>query len=259
MRCLIALAVALVIAAPVAAQSCPAPDNINSVAGGGECLVIHSFGAGGRGAPVLVVVLHGDVSAGGPATYHLGTARRIASPGAVVAVAMIRPGYDDGTAASTGTHNNRRDHYTAATADAIAVAVAALRRHHRARRVVLVGHSGGAALAAQIMGRHAGIAEAAVLVACPCDTRAWRAGRGAWPNSVSPIDVAPGIAADAMIIALTGSADDNTRPALARAYVEVLVARGVRAEFVEIPGATHNGAFTAPQVDQAIRSAIAGR
>jgi hypothetical protein len=40
--------------------------------------------------------------------------------------------------------------------------------------------------------------------------------------------------------AFTGSADENTRPALARSWTDALARRGIAARFTEVPGAGHN-------------------
>ena len=61
--------------------------------------------------------------------------------------------------------------------------------------------------------------DGALLVACPCDIRAWREGRTAWPRSESPIQWVDRVERSARVIALTGSRDDNTLPQLAEAYV----------------------------------------
>lgn len=240
-KLIFAAALALGAAGPALAR-CPAgSDPAHFVEGGGLCFAMHAFGAeavrpGGR----LVVLLHGDVSDGGPASYHLGAARSLAGPG-VVAVALIRAGYDDGQGrTSGGSHGGRRDHYTAGNNAAIAAAIGALRQRYRASRVVIVGHSGGAAQAAVIIARSPGLASGAVLAACPCDIPRWRAGRGsAWPRSESPQAFAARVARGTRVVAVTGSGDTNTAPALARDYVAALAARGVPARFEEVPGAGH--------------------
>jgi predicted esterase len=212
----------LVIVTPAAARCPDGADAAHFVAGGGLCLAMHAFGVeGARPGGRLVVVLHGDVSSGGPARYHIG------------------PGYDDGEGrTSGGSHNGRRDHYTAANNAAIAGAIAALRQRYRASRVVIVGHSGGAAQAAVVAPR-AG-ASGVVLASCPCDIPRWRASRsGPWPRSQSPLAFAASMPRATRVVAVTGGSDPNTAPALARDYVAALTARGVGARFEEVPGAGH--------------------
>ncbi len=124
---------------------------------------------------------------------------------------------------------------------------------------MLVGHSGGAASAAVVLGMAPGLADGAVLVACPCDLGAWRASRGggAWSRSENPSAWIGKIAPPTRVIALTGERDDNTRPQLAEAYVKALTARDVQARFAAIPYADHNSAFRAPEVMSAVRELLA--
>src|SRR4029077_15693837 len=86
----LALVSALLLPLPAAA-ACPALSTISDhVFGGGLCLAAETLGAEQAGAtPTLVVVVHGDISDGGAATYHAEFARTLARPG-VVAVALIR-------------------------------------------------------------------------------------------------------------------------------------------------------------------------
>ena len=213
-------------------------------------------------ADTLVVVLHGDLSGGGPATYHLALAQRIAAalPTAAVA-ALVRPGYSDGAGrTSAGDLNNRSDHYTAANVELVASAVSELKRRYGARRVIAVGHSGGAATAADILALNPGVIDSAMLLACPCDLTAWRAARRPWPNSVSPMAVADRVPPSAFVRAYTGTADTNTPMTLAENYILRLAANRVDARFAPVPGATHDsvvGAVWTTDFPQALARAAA--
>lgn len=219
-----------------------------------------------RGDPIapaaaLVIVLHGDVSGGGHADYHRAIAAGFARdvPGAV-AVALLRPGYADSEGrSSTGDNNGRRDHYTALANDALAGVIRRLAAHVGAPLTILVGHSGGAALAGVMIGRHPELAQGAVLVACPCDVATWRREKqwAVWNRSLSPHEWAQQVPSTTRVIAITGQDDDNTRSYLAERYVATLKQRGIDARFEEIAGATHNGAFRDPAVVDAIRELAA--
>jgi pimeloyl-ACP methyl ester carboxylesterase len=168
---------------------------------------------------------------------------------------LIRPGYDDGAGnASSGSHNNRSDHYTATNIDEVAGVIAKLKQAYKPQRVVLVGHSGGAATSAIILGRHPGLANGAVLVACPCHLDDWRLARNRppWTRSESPHRWADKVPAGTRVIALTGTDDDNTGIGLAQDYVRRVTEKGVTARFEPIAGANHNAAFRAPQVEAAV-------
>ena len=170
------------------ARPCSSPDLVTRVTGGNECLVIHTFGAV-AGNRTLVVFVHGDGSKGGPSDYLARAAERVSGNG-VTAVALIRPGYYDSNDAKSTGNSYRRDGdgYRDDIIAAVAGAVSELKSHHGAERVVLVGHSGGAAISGIILGRYAGLVSAAVLAACPCNIDKWRRmrGRRPWNRSRSP-------------------------------------------------------------------------
>jgi Dipeptidyl aminopeptidases/acylaminoacyl-peptidases len=199
------------------------------------------FGSGQR---ALVVVLHGDLSNGGNATYHRSFAEEIARRNqGVVAVALIRPGYSGGGGLqSAGSNNNRRDHYTRQNNDLVAQSIQALQRATGARRVIVVGHSGGAAQTGAIIGRYPQLVDSAVLVSCPCDIARWRTlrGRSAWQSSESPSQYASRVARSTRVIAVVGSNDSNTVPVLSQDYVAGLQARGVPAALMLVRGGSHD-------------------
>lgn len=231
-------------AASSGAGECQA-DPAHWARGTAGCLAMATFGP--AKADTLVVVLHGDTSSGGPATSHLGLAQRVSStlPGAAVS-ALIRPGYSDAAGrTSAGELRNRSDHYTAANVELVASAVAELKRRTGARRVIAIGHSGGAATVADILALNPGVIDAGMLLACPCDLTAWRGSRQPWTASVNPMSVADRVPPGSVVRAYTGTADTNTGVALAENYVLRLAANRVDARFVPVPGATHNGVLDA--------------
>jgi pimeloyl-ACP methyl ester carboxylesterase len=234
---------ALALGAEAAHASCPPRSTVAThVFAGGLCLVVNTFGREEAGpTPTLVVVVHGDISDGGYATYHAAFAKAIARPG-VIAVALMRPGYRDAQGrASEGETLGRSDNYTAQVVNAVGGAVDALRRQYQARRVIYVGHSGGAAIGGVLIGRRPSLIDVAMLVSCPCDIAAWLRARGRplWTRSLSPIDIAHRVSRATQVIAMTGENDPNTMPAVAEGYVAKLAAHGVPARFVSIAGAVH--------------------
>jgi pimeloyl-ACP methyl ester carboxylesterase len=239
----LALALALLFCPAAARADCPPRATAAThVLADGLCLALSTFGAETAGpSPVLAVVVHGDISDGGAATYHAAFARALARPG-VVTVALLRPGYAERQGhASEGSTLGRLDNYTAKVVGAVGSAIAALRRHYGARRVVYVGHSGGAAIGGVLIGQRPGLIDAAVLVSCPCDIERWlrQHGRAPWARSLSPLWVAHRVAPATQVLALTGETDRNTPPALSRRYIGELQRRGVRASFREIAGVGH--------------------
>lgn len=254
---LIILILLLAVESTGLAAVCDGDEFTTRVSGKSQCLMMRKFGA--SDPAVLLVWLHGDVSSGGPANYHFPISEKAAKEfdGAkVLSVALVRPGYADGDGNTSGSEKpltERYDHYTQQNVTEVASAIAHLREQFKPQRVIVIGHSGGAATTAIILGMQPGLIDAGVLVACPCDLVTWRVGRRAWTRSEDPIKWVEQIAPTARVIALTGERDDNTGPDLARQYVEALKARQINATFKPLPGETHNSAFRSPEVFAVIR------
>jgi pimeloyl-ACP methyl ester carboxylesterase len=207
--------------------------------------------------PVLVIVLHGDLFNPTP-SYQYAFAQALthgfdapAMPDPVrarlgvhtqvddvVAAGLLRPGYTDNAGdRSDGDRGDARgDNYTAEVTGDISRAVRVLKERFMARRVVLVGHSGGATIAALVLGQHPDLADAALLVACGCGPT----------RSLQPGDVASGVRRDVIVRLLVGKEDAVTPPDVSLRYAEVLQERGIDAQVTVLPGLGHNIMFTQP-------------
>jgi pimeloyl-ACP methyl ester carboxylesterase len=222
------------------------------VRGGTECLRIRTYrSATGAAHPDLVVVLHGDAPFEAP-SYQYAAARIIAGrTDSVVAIGLLRPGYTDAEGfRSSGVRGHTvGDNYTPEVVDAIAAAIGALRDAYHPAHIVLVGHSGGAAIAADMLGRHPSRLDGAVLVSCPCDLATWRRHMMSmqWSpiwllpiRSLSPEALARTVDPRATVAVVVGGRDTLAPPAISHGYAAQLEARGVRVTLTEIPGAPHN-------------------
>ena len=204
--------------------------------------------------PLLVVVLHGDVYNPTPSyqyAFAQALTRGFDAPALpshvrarftnaprtedVVAVGLLRPGYTDNAGdRSAGERGRARgDNFTPTVVDAIADAVERLDQTFAARGVVLVGHSGGATIAANVLGRRPGVADAALLVACGCGPT----------RSLQPLDLAPNVRRDVVVRLLAGAEDETVPPEYSRTYAAALQRRGVDAEVTIVPGLGHNIMF----------------
>ena len=186
---------------------------------------------------VYVLRLRGD------ADYIIPVAGRAASYGAI-GVAMARPGYtlDGRTSSGVATRDqSRSDRFTAYEINSIAAAVATLKKHHGAKRVVMVGHSGGAVVSGVMLGSSAPLVDVVILVSCPCDMPGWRYSHGREPfeNAESPIDYLSDAPKSSKIFALTGERDKNTWPEIAQDYVKKARDMGLDATFFMIQKAGH--------------------
>jgi pimeloyl-ACP methyl ester carboxylesterase len=92
--------------------------------------------------------------------------------------------------------------------------------------VVVAGHSGGAAIAANILGRHPALIDAALLVSCPCDVEKWRqhmfqlTGQSVFQGMIDtllPIEQITGMSDQAHVIMMVDSQDTVTSPISASA------------------------------------------
>jgi pimeloyl-ACP methyl ester carboxylesterase len=219
------------------------PNFFQWVAGEGECLaMLMDYSRSKSPAAVLVVWLHGDVSRGGAADYMYGFTVQSNKEG-VTHLALMRPGYFDSWGKrSSGNNYGRGDNATKHNIDSVAEAIRALKEHYGTRRLVVVGHSGGATFAAVLLGRHPGLVDAAILLSCPCNLDRWNSarGRGGRRRSESPHEYLDEVPITSKVIALTGEHDNNTSPWIAEDYITALRQRGVEARFAVIPDAGHS-------------------
>ena len=248
---------------PIVSGPCQGEDFETKVTGVSECLIMRRYGFTGSSSPrTMLVWLHGDLSTGGPANYHFLLAERAAAKFAedkVMSVALVRPGYSDGSGnSSSGNNYGRLDSYTKENIVEVGTAIERLRLRYKPHKVIIVGDSGGAAIADVLLGMKPNLAEGAVLVACPCDLVSWRAGRRPWIHSEDPMRWTENVSSGAKIIALTGSKDSNTFSELAQSYVEKLRARGIDASFQMVRDAAHSGVLRSSAVSDAIARLVRG-
>jgi pimeloyl-ACP methyl ester carboxylesterase len=188
--------------------------------------------------PGLVVVLHGDLLGVGaiPAsTYHYVFAQEATTKmDDLVAVAMLRPGYRD----STDEHSDGErglttgDNYTPEVVNAVAQVIDQLKAKFHPSYTVLAGHSGGAAIAGDLLGRWPSKVDAALMVSCPCDLAAWRKHMMEMQNnnpiwsapvkSLSPIELADKVSSSVRVRLLVGSIDTVAPPEMTERYADAL-------------------------------------
>ena len=212
--------------------------------------------------PVLVVLVHGDIPNPGQGLYELAEALARISDN-VVAAGLLRPGYsdaqDDTSAGKMGVAIG--DNYAPQVVDDVDAAVRQLKARYHAGKVVVLGHSGGGAITANLIGRHSQDVDAAVILSCGCDPNEFMT---RWvrehprfqmiqPNpSLLPLDLAPKVPARMHVRMLIGDKDDVTRLPPSQAYFHALQARGVDVKFTVAPGFGHNDIFRAPQTQDAL-------
>jgi predicted esterase len=202
-------------------------------------------------APTLIVVLHGD-SPFAPPSYQYRFAQQVTDKieNAVVAP-ILRPGYADDTGdRSDGKRGlTTGDNYTPEVVRAVAIAVEQLKARFHPAHTVVVGHSGGAAIAADILGQSPSVADAALLVSCPCDLSRWRMHmlkRQANPmwlipvSSISPLAAAGNTPASLHVHMIVGSEDDVAPRWLTQEYADALRKHEVNVGVTVAPGLKHD-------------------
>lgn len=246
MRLRIALTVFLLVAGLVQASRCSEKEWIGSAGQRTKAEIFRSADAGAH--PVLVVVLHGDLDA----SYHYVIAANAAKQiRGVVAAALVRPGYTDNAG---DTSDGRKgyttgDNYTPEVLDRLDSAIHQLIAQFHSSAVVLMGHSGGAAISADLLAWDNGLAKAALLLSCPCDLPAWRKHMNALrPNplwsepitSISPIDVVGEISPKTRVSLIVGEEDTTAPPEFTQEYASALRKHGIEPKVTVLPGLDHN-------------------
>ena len=231
---------------PVKIESCDVfTDNVLA---NGWCLKLQTYKSERlTDSPVLMVALHGDAAFNNP-SYQYRFAQLVSERAEdIVAVGLLRPGYTD---ADGRTSDGERgltvgDNYDEERVASIASALESLSTRYNARKVILAGHSGGAAITAKLLALHPGILDHAFIVSCPCDINRWRADMFAASgfegfkgdlNVRSPIDLAKDVPGTSKVSILVGRYDAVTAPYLSRAYFDALKTAGKQAYFRVIEG-----------------------
>lgn len=214
----------------------------------------------------LVVVLHGDAPYVNPG-YQYSFASHLADavPGTRIA-ALLRPGYADpyGDKSDGDRGFAIGENYTRQSIDRLASAIHVLKSQWHAPDVILVGHSGGAALAADIAALNPGLVKHAFLVSCPCDVPDFRRhmARLQWSplwlvpvESISPMQSLDQMTKSTTITAISGSDDPIALPQYAQSYVSKAKAIGIPAEIVIVPNKGHE-ILNNPEVIERVAASI---
>ena len=238
-----------------------------------QCLTTRTFEVTGAGLQVLVVFLPDDSGGNGRSVGSVGSGKPLADNGTALQLSQKLgattvevqrqnfgpvPGWSDpfGTA--------RNDDFTLEQVALFQAALVRLRARHSGKKILLIGHASGAAMAALLASRFPGSAEAYLLAACPCDVPAWRQWRnmpshstaGASP-SLSPQAEVQRVTAGTRIGLVVGNRDDNTLPQFSEAYVARLQAQGVKTRLTYALGATHVSVQRSPELLMVARNLIA--
>jgi pimeloyl-ACP methyl ester carboxylesterase len=153
------------------------------------------------------------------------------------------------------------DNYTPEVIDAVADAIKQFKEKFHPARTVLVGHSGGAAITGDLLGRWPKLVDSALMVSCPCDVPAWRQHmlrmqkNPIWllpVKSLSPLDLVEKVPRCVRIRMLVGSEDPVAPPEFSQRYADALKKQGDDVSLKILPGLKHN-ILLEPQVMEALK------
>jgi predicted esterase len=198
----------------------------------------------------LLVVIHGDLAGANDSYQYLfAQAARDALLDTMV-VAVLRPGYADRYGArSPGDHGLATgDNYTPQVINALRAAIVSAQALYAPDDTTLVGHSGGAALAADLAEADPKLAQKLLLVSCPCDLKSWRLhmalkqANPAWllpVRSRSPSEGISRLAHTLTMKMVVGEQDVVALPSLSLAFANTAHSFGVRTSVKILSGAGH--------------------
>jgi predicted esterase len=179
----------------------------------------------------------------------------------VIAAALVRPGYtdDEGDTSDGVMGKTNGDNYTPEVLKQLDAAVGQLKSQFHPSAVILVGHSGGAAITADLIARDNGLATAALLLSCPCDVPAWRKHMNTLrPNptwdepvtSISPMSVVDKISPKTQVWMMVGDKDEVAPPEFTERYAYALRKHGIEPQVTVLPGRGHNIIFDGAAIQQ---------
>jgi pimeloyl-ACP methyl ester carboxylesterase len=206
-----------------------------------ECIRLNAVEPQQNNPEELVIFLHGDFDA----TGYDSLLSQLSKNNRMI-IALVRPGYFDNEGNfSTGSYlgvtssgiAGQLDSYTQHNIDIIGNAILKLKQYYKPKRLLLIGHSGGAAISGLLLNAFPKLADGALLINCPCDIKRWRPG---WEKSLSPIDNITHIPPQTIIRVISGSMDEQVYPELAKTYTEQLIKNSKNAKFYLGMGMEHN-------------------
>jgi len=201
--------------------------------------------------PILVVAVHGDAPFHEPDHQYAFAGKVAATHRDVVAVGLLRPGYTDpeGNRSDGERGQATGDNLNATNTEAIAGAIGGLKRRWNACKVVVAAHSGGATLAANVLGRHPPLIDKALLVSSVYDVEKWRqhmfeqTGAPVFQGKIetlSPIEQITGMSDQVEVTLMVGSQDEIAPPGFSEQYEAVARRHGKKVRLVRLEGEGHD-------------------
>jgi predicted esterase len=241
-------------------------DILNEIFAGNSCTKVRTYrSANVTNKPLLVVALHGDSPFNNPG-YQYRFAKKVAYKNSnVISVGILRPGYTDPLGrTSDGIKGDAiGDNYEEKRVNQIAQAITKLEMLYSPSKVILAGHSGGAAITANLISLFPLLIDHAFIVSCPCDVNAWREDMFSLTNksifkgkieTLSPIDLVEHLNKNSIISLFVGKDDKVARPILSEKYQTAAKKEGSKVTLEIIEG--QHDIFLSPDIINAITNII---
>ncbi|HEV8512160.1 MAG TPA: alpha/beta hydrolase [Cyclobacteriaceae bacterium] len=201
--------------------------------------------------PNLLIVIHGDAPFNPPSYQYKLSQRLSEQVSNTIIVSVLRPGYRD----SDGNRSDGKrglttgDNYTGEVINNLTEVIVQLKNRFKPSKTILAGHSGGAAISADIVSLAPQLVDKLILVSCPCDVEAFRKSMAlkqplyrAWRDSVksiSPIDVIKDLNQNADILLIHGKQDDIVPFKIVETYHEKLKSNSIKVQLMTIENGGH--------------------
>ncbi len=217
--------------------------------------------------PIMLIALHGDSPYNNP-SYQYRFASQVAQKSEnIISIGMLRPGYTDHLDRTSDGKRGKTvgDNYDEIRIHQLAEAILKLKSHHNASKIILAGHSGGAAITAKLIALYPKLVNHAFVVSCPCNINSWRAdmykksqydGFKGDLDVSSPIDLVNRISDETKVSIFVGDKDDVAKPYLSQEYEMVLKSTNKQVQLTEIPG-NHN-LFLNKKIIEALIDVVGG-
>jgi predicted esterase len=204
-----------------------------------------------RAEPILIIFLHADSPFGDP-VYQYDLVREITETAEnTIAVSILRPGYRDscGDKSEGNVGHKMGDNYTTEVVESLATMISRIQNQTSPSKTIVMGHSGGAALAALLASRYSDLQDQSILVSCPCILPSWRASMSKLMDNPSWLEPMPGISPIEDVAKLdpsravhlwVGDEDKITPPFLSVEYSERARTMGKDVSHTVVSGGDHD-------------------
>ncbi len=261
------------------ANACEKEDFIKYIsAGKNKCIAVLNLGKIEKGKKNLIVFLHGDGNPnsprpGIPKKSQIRFAKELINDNNNIFL-FARPGYfirERGSSEedrySSGPRNAIKStvvNYDWKNFQILAPALQNLRKYYKPKKLILIGHSGGAYQGGTIHGKVPGLVDINILISCPCDweIRKKLSNGKKWETKSqlkelkknSPSFNYKDIDLKSLNILIVGKDDKNTAPGVSKYYYDLLKKKKLQVKLHIIDGG--HGLRSMPTIGSIIKEYI---